>query len=78
MGQAIVAAQKHRTYDRFIVITDMQFADSSMGVVPKGAKGYTINTAAYNRPGLLQGNWTHLSGFSTAVLRWIAEDENRD
>lgn len=74
-GQAIRAALKHRTYDRIIVITDMQFADAHVGEAGAVSNGYTINLSPYSTPGLVDGKWQHLTGFSTATLRWIAEVE---
>lgn len=57
--------------DRLIVITDEQSHD----VVPGPAHdGYMINVAS-NERGVGYGPWTHLDGFSEAVLTFIAASE---
>lgn len=78
VGQAINFARKNGKYDRFIVVTDMQFADRSVLALSDWEKGYTINLAPYDNPGLVTGDWTHLTGYSTATLRYIAEAEKAD
>lgn len=71
-------------YDRLIVITDEQATDPSRygywirGTLsampdPKG-KGYVINVASA-RNGVGYGAWTHIDGFSEAVLTFIREHE---
>lgn len=73
LGEAIEAINQHVTGDRLIVITDEQSADR-VGQ-PRFAKSYMINVAS-NRNGVGYGSgWTHLDGFSEAVLKWIAEFE---
>lgn len=57
--------------DRVIVITDEQSHDA-VGA-PKG-KGYMINVAS-NQNGVGYGSWTHIDGWSEAVLRYIQEVE---
>jgi 60 kDa SS-A/Ro ribonucleoprotein len=59
------------TPDRLIVITDEQSADNVPN--PQG-KGYMINVAS-NRNGVGYGAWTHVDGFSEAVIDWICEYE---
>jgi hypothetical protein len=60
------------TPDRLIVITDEQSADQ----VPNPQDvGYMINVAS-NRNGVGYGAWTHIDGFSEAVINWIQEYEN--
>lgn len=73
LGWAIETINRHVTGDRLIVITDEQSADR---VGQSGsAKSYMINVAsARNGVGYGSG-WTHLDGFSEAVLKWIAEFE---
>jgi 60 kDa SS-A/Ro ribonucleoprotein len=61
--------------DRVIVISDMQFADTRLPVLPAGVKGYMIDIGPYPKPGLASGNWVHITGFSTAVLKFIAAHE---
>jgi hypothetical protein len=56
-------------YDRIIVITDEQ---SHQRIAPPvaGATGYVMNVATY-RNGIGYGAWTHLDGFSEALLQYI-------
>jgi hypothetical protein len=54
-------------YDRLIVITDEQAHDSVPA--PKG-KGYVINVASYKN-GVGYGKWTHIDGWSEAVIEYI-------
>jgi hypothetical protein len=58
-------------YDRIIVITDEQSHDS-VGA-PRG-RGYMINVASA-RNGVGYGPWTHIDGFSEAVIDYIREFE---
>jgi hypothetical protein len=58
-------------YDRLVVITDEQAADAVPG--PRG-RGYMINVASA-RNGVGYGPWTHIDGFSEAVVDYIAELE---
>jgi hypothetical protein len=58
-------------YDRIIVITDEQTADS-VGA-PQG-KGYLINVASA-RNGVGYGPWVHIDGWSEAVIEYIREME---
>ena len=57
--------------DRLIVITDEQ-ATSDGIPDPKCKKSYMINVASAKNGVGYKGNWTHLDGFSEAVIRWIA------
>jgi hypothetical protein len=59
------------SYDRVVVITDEQTHDHVPG--PSG-KGYVINVASY-RNGVGYGDWTHIDGWSEAVVDYIAELE---
>jgi TROVE domain-containing protein/VWA domain-containing protein len=61
-------------YDRLVVITDEQSHDSVPA--PRG-KGYTINVAS-NRNGVGYGPWTHIDGWSEAVVEYIAELEGSE
>jgi hypothetical protein len=54
-------------YDRIIVITDEQSHDRI--AAPRG-KGYVINVASA-RNGIGYGPWTHIDGFSEAVIDYI-------
>lgn len=75
LGQALNYAQSKGDYTRFIVLTDMQFADNVMPRIDAGQTGYTINLNPYGNAGLIGGKWTHLTGYSTATLKYIAEAE---
>jgi hypothetical protein len=61
-------------YDRLIVITDEQSHDRVPA--PKG-RGYVINVASY-RNGVGYGPWTHIDGWSEAVLGYIREMERAE
>jgi hypothetical protein len=79
-GTYLGAALKHvegeckRGYDRMVVITDEQSHDS-VGA-PHG-KGYVINVAS-NQNGVGYGAWTHIDGWSEAVVEYIAELEHAE
>lgn len=61
-------------YDRIIVLTDEQSHQSISGPIP-GAKGHFINVASYKN-GIGYGQWTHLDGFSEAIISYIQAYEN--
>jgi 60 kDa SS-A/Ro ribonucleoprotein len=42
---------------------------------PVAKRSYTINVGSYQN-GVGYGRWTHIDGFSEAVVRFIAEVEN--
>jgi hypothetical protein len=69
---AMAEAQSRNGYDRIVVITDEQ-AHDHVGS-PRG-KGYVINVAS-NRNGVGYGEWTHIDGWSEAVVDYIAELES--
>jgi len=73
LGAALkqVEADCRGGYDRLVVITDEQSHDQ---VPPPAAKGYVINVAS-NRNGVGYGKWTHVDGWSEAVVEYIAELE---
>ena len=58
-------------YDRIVVVTDEQTADS---VPAPNGKGYMINVACYEN-GVGYGKWTHINGFSESVVRYIQAAE---
>ncbi len=60
-------------HDRLIVITDEQSHDAVPD--PKAGRAYMINVGSY-RNGVGYGRWTHIDGFSEAVIRFITEIEN--
>lgn len=72
LGNAIRAVNEQVPHDRLIVITDEQSADRVPDPVARHA--YMINVAS-NRNGVGYGKWTHIDGFSEAVLRFIHEIE---
>jgi hypothetical protein len=61
-------------YDRCIVVTDEQSHQSISG--PAG-KGYFINVAS-NQNGIGYGKWTHIDGWSEAVVDYIERFEQLD
>jgi 60 kDa SS-A/Ro ribonucleoprotein len=69
LGRALrTAEENHReAYDRVVVITDEQTHD--LVHAPRG-KGYVINVASY-RNGVGYGAWTHIDGWSEAVVDYI-------
>lgn len=67
LGNAVESLNKNERYDRLIVITDEQAHDSVPA--PKG-KGYVINVASYKN-GVGYGKWTHIDGWSEAVIEYI-------
>lgn len=71
LGRAVEAINQNEKYDRIIVLTDEQSADTTPN--PNG-KGYVINVAAYQN-GIGYGAWTHIDGWSEAVFDYIAEVE---
>jgi hypothetical protein len=73
LGKALthVEMESRSGYDRLIVITDEQSHDNVPA--PRG-KGYVINVAS-SRNGVGYGPWTHIDGWSEAVVDYIAELE---
>jgi hypothetical protein len=73
LGKALshVEAESRSGYDRLIVITDEQSHDNVPA--PRG-KGYVLNVAS-NANGVGYGPWTHIDGWSEAVVDYIAELE---
>jgi Mg-chelatase subunit ChlD len=76
LGKALAHVEEHSRagYDRIVVITDEQTHDH-VGA-PRG-KGYVINVAT-NRNGVGYGEWTHIDGWSEAVVDYIAALEPGD
>ena len=58
-------------YDRIVVITDEQSADR---VPAPTGRGYMVNVASAKH-GVGYGNWTHIDGWSEAVIEYIRELE---
>lgn len=63
-------------YDRIIVITDEQ-SHQTISPPKTGSLAYFINVAT-NQNGIGYGAWTHLDGFSEAVVSYIQAFENQD
>ena len=59
-------------YDRIVIITDEQSHQALSQ--PKG-RGYVVNVAPYEN-GIGYGEWTHIDGWSEAVLSYVAAAEN--
>jgi 60 kDa SS-A/Ro ribonucleoprotein len=87
LHDAIVQSQPHggtylgraldelrQTYDRLVVITDEQSNDRVPA--PRG-RGYVINVASY-RNGVGYGDWTHIDGWSEAVIEYIRSHEQME
>jgi Mg-chelatase subunit ChlD len=74
LGAALkqVEGEVREGYDRLVVITDEQLHDSVPA--PKGV-GYVINVASAQN-GVGYGAWTHVDGWSEAVVDYIAELES--
>lgn len=68
---ASVRAALASEYDRLIVISDEQSRDA---VPDPKRKAYMVNVAS-NRNGVGYGPWTHLDGFSEAIVDYILEFE---
>jgi len=71
LGEAVRYINETESYDRLIVLTDEQSHDAVPN--PKG-KGYVINVASYKN-GVGYGAWTHIDGWSEAVLDYISAYE---
>ena len=74
LGKA-VAHVTRLPHDRLIVVTDEQSSDA----VPRPAadKAYMVNVASAKNGVGYGPRWTHIDGFSEAVLRFIQEHEAR-
>ncbi len=71
LGEAVRYINETESYDRLIVLTDEQSRDAVPN--PKG-KGYVINVASYKN-GVGYGAFTHIDGWSEAVIDYIFEYE---
>ena len=71
LGDAVQEINKI-SHDRLIVITDEQ--SHTRVPDPKCKNAYMINVAS-NRNGVGYGKWTHIDGFSEAVIKYINEFE---
>ena len=66
-GRALEQLHARESYDRLLVITDEQSHDKV--AAPRG-RGYVINVASYKN-GVGYGPWTHIDGWSEAVVDYI-------
>mgnify|MGYP006153892861 CR=1 FL=1 len=71
MGAAVTAVNQKFKYERLVVLTDEQSHDA---VPPPAGKGYVINVAS-NKNGVGYGPWSHIDGWSEAVIDYIQESE---
>jgi 60 kDa SS-A/Ro ribonucleoprotein len=71
LGAAVDAIRSQVPADRMIVITDEQSHDR---VGKPSGRGYMINVAT-NQQGVGYGDWTHIHGFSEAIVSYIVETE---
>lgn len=72
-GKAITKANKEG-YDRLIVITDEQSHESIPA--PLTDKAYVVNVASYQH-GIGYGKYTHIDGWSEAIVTYIMAAENQ-
>ncbi len=70
LGRALTELRERG--DRLIVITDEQSHDSVPA--PKYGRGYVVNVAS-NRNGVGYGAWTHIDGWSEAIVEYIRSME---
>ena len=73
--------EREGTVDRMIVITDEQDcavdkADSPLHANPVGAVNYLITVASDQNGIGYKGKWTHIDGWSDAVVKYICAAEN--
>jgi 60 kDa SS-A/Ro ribonucleoprotein len=73
LARAIASINNEVKHDRIVVISDEQSHDGTTDPLPN-RHAYMINVAAYQN-GVGYGRWTHIDGFSEAVVRYIAEYE---
>jgi hypothetical protein len=72
LGRAVASVSGK--YDRLIVITDEESQDP-VGNPDKGRHAYMVNVAS-GKHGVGYGPWTHIDGFSEAILDFIYEIES--
>jgi hypothetical protein len=73
--QDLDAGHATNAYDRIIIFTDEQ-ASTGIKEVTASIKGYIVNVASYENGIGYNQNWTHITGFSEAILDYITEIEN--
>ena len=67
LGDAVEKLNRNEKCDRLVVITDEQAHDR---VPAPSGKGYLINVAS-SKNGVGYGKWTHIDGWSEAVIEYI-------
>lgn len=70
-GDAVNMINKSEKYDRLIILTDEQ---SHQSIPAPITRGYVVNVAS-NQNGIGYGVWTHIDGFSEAILDYIQQSE---
>ena len=76
LGKAVRSVEKQvKQFDRLIVLTDEQSHDPVPD--PKNRRAYMINVAS-NQHGVGYGAWTHIDGWSEAIVHYIRELEALD
>jgi 60 kDa SS-A/Ro ribonucleoprotein len=73
LRDAMKNSQQKVEYDRLIVVTDEQTAD---GIVSPKGNGYVVNVGTYKN-GVGYGKWTHIDGWSEAIIDYIRSYEAR-
>lgn len=73
LGAAVQHINRNIPHDRLIVVTDEQSSDRVPD--PSARHAYMVNVASY-RNGVGYGPWTHIDGFSEAILRYIRAYES--
>lgn len=74
LTNAITMLNTQEKYSRLIVVTDEQTHDGITAPLPE-ARAYCINVAPYKHGVGYGQHWTHIDGFSEAVIRYIVEVE---
>jgi hypothetical protein len=74
LREALEQINAHDNYDRIIVITDEQSSDGIVGS-KAGTKAYCINVGTFKNGVGYGTQWTHIDGWSEAVLTYIKEIE---
>ena len=74
LAGAIAKLNEVEKYGRLIVVTDEQTHDGITAPLPE-ARAYCINVASYKNGVGYGQRWTHVDGFSEAVIRYIQEVE---
>jgi len=74
LAGAIAKLNEVEKYGRLVVVTDEQTHDGITAPLPE-ARAYCINVASYKNGVGYGQRWTHIDGFSEAVIRYIQEVE---